>query len=66
MDVMAILNQDIPEIKAMSSDEKSIFFALLDKDGSHSISLEEFLDFGLVLLLNLQNESDYTTFVEKR
>lgn len=63
---MAVLNRDLPEIKAMSSDEQSIFFALLDKDGSDSISLEEFLDFGLVLLLNLQNESDYTTFVETR
>lgn len=66
MDVMAILNQDIPEIKSMSTDEKSIFFALLDKDGTDSIDLEEFLDFGLVLLLNMQKESDYTTFVETR
>ena len=57
MNVMVILNYDIPEIRAMSSDEASIFFALLDKDGSDSICQEEFLDLGLILLLNMQEEA---------
>lgn len=64
MNVMAVLNQDFPKVNIMSSEEKSIIFALLDKDGSDSISLEEFLDFGLVLLLTLSEESDYVTLVE--
>ena len=62
--VMTILNKDIPEIRSMSKDEKSIFYALLDKDGSDSIDLDEFLDLGVVLLLNLSKESDYATWVE--
>lgn len=64
MNVMAVLNKDFPKVNTMSSEEKSILFALLDKDGSDSISLEEFLDFGLVLLFTLSEESDYVTLVE--
>ncbi|KAL7471996.1 hypothetical protein ACHAXS_012301 [Conticribra weissflogii] len=64
MRVMLILNQDIPEIKCLSRDEKHILFAFLDKDGSGEICIEEFLDFGNVLLLKLAKTSDYATFVE--
>ncbi len=64
MRVMLILNQDIPEIKCLSRDEKLILFAFLDKDGSGEICIEEFLDFGNVLLLKLAKTSDYATFVE--
>eukprot|EP00804_Cyclotella_cryptica_P018435 CCRYP_004287-RA/>CCRYP_004287-RA protein AED:0.30 eAED:0.30 QI:121/1/1/1/1/1/5/1507/811 len=64
MNVMVILNQDIPEISKLSHDEKSIFFAMLDKDGSSTISLDEFLLFGKVLLLDLHAQSEYATFVE--
>jgi two pore calcium channel protein len=64
MNVMVILNQDVPEIKKLSGDEKSIFFAMMDKDGSSSISLDEFLLFGKVLLLDLRAMSEYATFVE--
>lgn len=66
MNVMAILNHDIPEIKAMSSDEKSIFFALLDKDGSDTICQEEFMDLGLLLLLSMKKETRVTAFVESK
>lgn len=64
MRVMIILNHDIPEIRRLSDDEKSIMFAFLDRDGSNSISLDEFLDFGNVLLLKLAKQSDYATLVE--
>ncbi len=64
MNVMAVLDQDFPKVNTMSSEEKSIVFALLDKDGSDSISLEEFQDFGVVLLLAVSAESDYVTLVE--
>ena len=66
MNVMAILNKDIPEVKTMSSDEKSIFYALLDRDGTDSIHLDEFLDFGTILLLKLSKQSDYATWVETK
>ena len=66
MNVMAILNQDMPEVKTMSSEEKSIIYALLDKNGSDSICLDEFLDWSLVMLLNLSKESDYATLVETK
>ncbi len=64
MNVMAVLNQAFPKVITMSSEEKCILYALLDKDGSDSVSLEEFRDFGLVLLFTLSKESDYVTLVE--
>ena len=51
MNVMVILNQDIPEIHKLSSEEKHIIFAMLDRDGSSSIELQEFLAFGNILLV---------------
>lgn len=38
--VMTILNQDIPEIKLISQEDKEIVHAFLDKDGDESICLE--------------------------
>ena len=64
--VMAILNKDIPEVKSISPEVKRIFFALLDKNGSDTICLEEFMDFDLVLLLNMEKESDYMSLVETK
>ena len=64
MAVILILNQDVPEIQRLSKDERGIIFAFLDKDGSSSISRNEFLDFGTILLLQLTKQSDYATFVE--
>ena len=61
---MTILNQDIPEIKELSQEAKAIMFAFLDKNGDGTISQDEFMDFGSVLLLNLEQKKDYTTFVE--
>ena len=61
---MTILNQDIADIRALSEDEKSILFAILDKDGNDSIDLNEFLEFGSVLLIKLAKKSDYDTFVQ--
>jgi len=65
MAVLLILNQDVPEIERLSKDERGIIFAFLDKDGSSSISLNEFLDFGTILLLQLTKQSDYATFLER-
>lgn len=65
MAVMLILNQDIPEIQRLSEVERGIIFAFLDKDGSSTISRDEFLDFGKILLLKLTKQSDYATFVEQ-
>jgi len=65
MCVMLILNQDVPEIDWLSETDRSIFFAFLDRDGSSDVSLDEFLDFGHVLLLKLTKQSDYHTFVER-
>ena len=65
MAVITIINQDVPEIQRLSKDERGIIFAFLDKDGSSTISLNEFLDFGKILLLRLTKQSDYATFVEQ-
>ena len=60
-----ILNQDVPDIRGLSSDEMSILFAFLDKDGDGKISSAEFTHFGSVLLLKLRKKSSYATFVER-
>jgi two pore calcium channel protein, plant len=39
---------------------------LMSQDGSSTITLEEFMDFGNVLLLEFIKASDYATFVETR
>ncbi len=62
---MLILNQDVPEIQRLSKEERGIIFAFLDRDGSSTISRDEFLDFGKILLLRLTKQSDYATFVER-
>ena len=66
MAVILILNQDVPEIQRLSEEERGIIFAFLDKDGSSTISLNEFLDFGQILLLELTKESDYATLVQRK
>lgn len=65
MAVFFILNEDFPQIRRMSKDEGNLIFGFLDRDGSSTITMDEFLDFGNVLLLEFTKESDYVTFVEK-
>ncbi|KAL7551472.1 hypothetical protein ACHAWF_014665 [Thalassiosira exigua] len=64
MNVMTILNQDIPEVRGLSKEEMAIMYALMDKDGDNEISRDEFSSFGSVLLLKLAKKSDYATAVE--
>jgi two pore calcium channel protein len=59
-----ILNEDFPEFRTLSEDDTKLLFAILDKDGSSTITEDEFMDFGNVLLLEFTKESDYHTFVE--
>jgi two pore calcium channel protein len=40
-------------------------FAILDRDGSSTITEEEFMDFGNVLLLEFVKTSAYETFVQR-
>ena len=67
-DIMAlftILNQDFPEIHSLSADEAKVVFGLLDKDGSNTITIEEFKEFGKLFLLEFTHSSAYETFVER-
>ena len=65
MALFLILNQDFPEIRTLSNEETMILFGFLDQDGSSTITLDEFLEFGNVLLLEFIKASDYTTYVEQ-
>ena len=62
---MTILKQDIPEIRGLSHEQNARIFAVLDKDGNGALDPDEFMDFGTVLLLNLEQQTEDTTFVEK-
>jgi hypothetical protein len=64
MAVFLILNEDFPEIHPLSDEETKLLFGFLDKDGSSTITLDEFQEFGSLLLLEFTKESDYATFVE--
>jgi Ion transport protein len=66
MALFLILNDDYPEIRTLSEEETLIIFGFLDKDGTRTITYDEFLEFGNVLLLEFTKESDYATFVEVR
>lgn len=57
MALFLILNEDFPEIRKLSNDETKLLFGFLDKDGSSTITLDEFQDFGRILLLEFTKES---------
>ena len=63
--VFYILNEDFPEIRRLDKDEANLLFGFLDKDGSSTITMDEFLGFGNVLLLEFTKESDYETIVQR-
>lgn len=65
MALFFILNEDFPEIRRLSDDEAKLLFGFLDKDGSSKITLDEFQDFGSVLLLEFTSEAAYETFVQR-
>ena len=64
MAIFFILNEDFPEIPRISDEETKLLFAILDKDGSSTISEEEFLEFGNVLLLEFVRTDLYDSFVK--
>ena len=45
-------------------EDAELLFALLDQDGSSTISPEEFMNFGQVLLLEFVRVSEYASWVE--
>jgi two pore calcium channel protein len=64
MAVFFILNADFPEFRTLSGEETKLLFGFLDRDGTSTITLDEFQDFGSVLLLDFAKASEYATFVE--
>ena len=65
MALFFILNDDFPEFRKLSKEDTSLLFAILDKDGTSTISEEEFMNFSNVLLLEFDRESDYSTWVQR-
>lgn len=45
MALFAILNEDFPEFRHLSDDETKLLFAILDQDGSSTITEDEFMNF---------------------
>jgi Ion transport protein len=48
-----------------SKEQRKLVFALLDRDGTESITYDEFMNLGLVLQLELVQSSAYQTVVER-
>jgi two pore calcium channel protein, plant len=65
MALFLVLNEDFPEIRRLTEDETKLLFGFLDKDGSSLITLEEFQDFGSVLLLEFTSDAEYETVVQR-
>ena len=66
MTLFRILNKDFPEFQHISTRDAKLFFAVLDRDGSSLVSLNEFLDFGSILLLEFITASEFETLVQRR
>lgn len=66
MAIFTTLNEDCPDIRYIPLDMAELLFAILDKDGSSTINMEEFMQFGQIMLLEFESASLYETFVEKR
>lgn len=64
MTLFNVLNKDFPEFRQISPRDAKLLYAVLDRDGTSSISEEEFLDFGSILLLEFFTQDEYATFVE--
>eukprot|EP00557_Chaetoceros_sp_GSL56_P008415 CAMPEP_0176506338 /NCGR_PEP_ID=MMETSP0200_2-20121128/16977_1 /TAXON_ID=947934 /ORGANISM="Chaetoceros sp., Strain GSL56" /LENGTH=835 /DNA_ID=CAMNT_0017905957 /DNA_START=250 /DNA_END=2757 /DNA_ORIENTATION=+ len=65
MGVFMILNQECDEIGAVEEERAELIFAILDKDGSEKLELNEFLYFGQAMLLEFEEFANYKSFVEK-
>jgi hypothetical protein len=64
MALFLLLNEDFPEFRSLSEEDTKLLFAVLDKDGSSTITEDEFMDFGNVLLLEFVKTSDYASVIE--
>ena len=51
--------------RTIPPDEAFLLFAVLDKDGTSLINIEEFLDFGNVMLLKFVDEERYKSLMER-
>lgn len=65
MALMLIMNEDFHEFRTIPPDEAKLLFAILDKDGSNSISKDEFMDFANVLLLEFEKITVQMTLFQK-
>ena len=65
MALFYVLNEDFPEFRTIPDDEAAILFAVLDSDGSCSIELDEFLEFGNVMLLEFKRKGPHVTVIEQ-
>jgi len=45
MALFTILNEDFPEFRHLSDDETKLLFAILDQDGTSTITKDEFMNF---------------------
>jgi len=66
MQIFPLLNEDCPDIRFIKSDTAELLFAILDKDGSNQLSLEEFKAFGQVMLLQFDRAENYMSMLEWR
>eukprot|EP00547_Thalassionema_nitzschioides_P003031 CAMPEP_0194206606 /NCGR_PEP_ID=MMETSP0156-20130528/5581_1 /TAXON_ID=33649 /ORGANISM="Thalassionema nitzschioides, Strain L26-B" /LENGTH=818 /DNA_ID=CAMNT_0038933165 /DNA_START=52 /DNA_END=2508 /DNA_ORIENTATION=- len=65
MALFLILNEDFPELRTIPEDEAKLLFAILDRDGSGTISKKEFLEFGNVLLLEFEKVDSFKPLLKK-
>jgi len=65
MGIFLILNDDCDEVDSIPQEEAELLFAVLDKDGSEKLEIDEFILFGQVMLLEFEEFSKYGSSVEK-
>jgi len=65
MQVFPILNEDCPDIKYINDVSAGLLFAILDRDGTDQLSLEEFENFCEAMLLEFERIENYMSFFER-
>jgi len=65
MAIFLILNEDCPEVKYIDDKTAELIFSVLDNDGSDRVSLDEFMEFGYIMMFKFQSADIYITFMEQ-
>lgn len=66
MSIFLILNEECEEIRAIPEEEAEMLFSVLDKDKSETVDINEFENFGQVMLIEFEDYLAYAPLIERK